>query len=39
MSRWNKKGEVVAERDTAHPVAGGAEGSQFVGAPDRVETS
>ena len=39
MSRWNKKGEVVAEKEAAHPVAGGAEGSQFVGALDRAETS
>ena len=29
----------MAEKDTAHLVAGGAEGSQFIGAPDRVETS
>ena len=39
MSRWNKKGKVVPEKEAAHPVAGGAEGNQFVGAPDRAETS
>ena len=29
----------MAEKKAAHPVARGAEGSQFVGALDRVETS